>query len=73
MGPKLSGAESHLKQNNQTTSPQNLTKRSQKQYPNAQQGILARTDSSRPDIRTLFSPVIPGCIKEILEKGQDRT
>jgi len=73
MEPKLSGAKSYLKQNNQTTSPQNLTKGSQRQYPDAQRGILARIDYSDSLIRSLFSPVILGCIKEILEKGQDRT
>ncbi len=70
---KLSGAESYLKQNNYTTYRQNLTEWSQRQYPNAQRGILAQIDFSDPDIRSLFSPLILGCIKEILEKGQGRT
>jgi len=74
MDQKLSGAESYLKQNNYTTYRQNLTKGShQRQYPNAQRGILAQIDYSDPSIRTLFSPIILGCIKEILEKGQGRT
>ncbi len=70
---KLGGAESYLKQNNYTTYRQNLTEGSQRQYPNAQRGILAQIDYSDPDIRSLFSPLILGCIKEILEKGQGRT
>ncbi|MPL87206.1 hypothetical protein SDC9_33200 [bioreactor metagenome] len=73
MDQKLSGAESYLKQNNYTTYRQNLTKGSLWQYPNAQRGILAQIDYSDPDIRSLFSPIILGCIKEILEKGQGRT
>jgi len=70
---KLSGAKSYLFQKNQTITPTHLAKGSHRQYPKAQQGILAQIDYSDPSIRTLFSPLILGCIKEILEKGQGRT
>ena len=73
MDHKLSGAESYLKQNNRTFTPQHLTEGSHRQYPEAQQGILAQIDYREPSIRTLFSPLILGCIKEILEKGRDKT
>ncbi|MDO9522126.1 MAG: hypothetical protein Q7J08_00195 [Methanocorpusculum sp.] len=74
MDHKLSGAESYLNQKNQTITPQYLTKGShQWQYPDAQRGILAQIDYRDPCIRTLFSPLILGCIKEILEKGQGKT
>ena len=74
MDQKLSGAKTYLNQNNRTITPPNLTKGShQRQYPNAQRGIFAQIDYSDPDIRSLFSPIILGCIKEILEKGQGRT
>ncbi|HJJ30111.1 MAG TPA: hypothetical protein O0W87_03845 [Methanocorpusculum sp.] len=74
MDQKLSGAESYLYQNDPPNLPQHLAEGShQRQYPKAQQGILAQIDYSDPDIRSLFSPLILGCIKEILEKGQGRT
>jgi hypothetical protein len=74
MDQKLSGAESYLNQKNQTITTQHLAEGShQWQYPDAQRGILAQIDYSDPSIRTLFSPLILGCIKEILEKGQGKT
>jgi hypothetical protein len=73
MEPKLSGANTYLKQNNYTTYRQHLTEGSHRQYPNAQRGILTQIDYRDPGIRTLFSPLILGCIKEILEKGQGKT
>ena len=73
MEQQISGANTYLNQKNLTNQPQYLTKGSLRQYPDAQQGIFAQIDYRRPDIRTLFSPIILGCIKEILEKGQGRT
>jgi hypothetical protein len=73
MEPKLGGANTYLFQKNQTTTPTYLAEESHRQYSDAQQGILAQIDYSDPSIRTLFSPLILGCIKEILEKGQGRT
>lgn len=73
MDHKLSGAESYLFQKNQTITPTYLAEGSHRQYPDAQRGILAQIDYRDPGIRTLFSPLILGCIKEILEKGQGKT
>ncbi|WP_048062125.1 hypothetical protein [Methanocorpusculum labreanum] len=73
MEPKLGGANTYLNQNNHTTYRQHLAEGSHRQYPEAQQGILAQIDYRDPSIQTLFSPLILGCIKEILEKGRDKT
>ena len=69
MPEKNNGAKSYLIQN-ELTLPQHLAEGSHWQYPKAQQGILAQIDYNDSDIRSLFSPLILGCIKEILEKDR---
>lgn len=72
-GPKTQRGRILSESEEQTITTQHLAEGSRRQYPNAQRGILAQIDYSDPDIRSLFSPLILGCIKEILEKGQGRT